>query len=127
MQIKIAGNAVVVTSSADMNQLKKLEKYNPKALRLFDKDDNQTFAVLTNTKSGISAAGVCFSEKSAEGKAQATLTFPEGTPADKRKSFVEDTFGIPLYNLAIIEQNIAHALTEVEEKFALVADSIQEV
>ena len=128
-KVKIVGNACVIESAAQLADLAMLQKYRPKALKLYENNDGkreEVFAIGV-TKSGngsISQYGASFApQPTAGGKAAITMLIPEDVknPVD----WVQDTIGVTILYLNKIEEQLAGALDEVEAELAAVASSIE--
>lgn len=113
-KIIIAGDAMVVESSATLEQIKTLEKYRPEALCLYDENKNVKFKVGTTTGNGtINGYGASFgsNSKNADPKASITMMMPAGT-VDAQK-YAEETIGAAILRLNEVEEQFAGALSEV--------------
>lgn len=124
-KIIIAGDAVVITSSKTLEEIKTLEKYNPKALILAEADIdclgnpipgtfNEVFKVATSSdKSSVSQHGVVFNgtSRGGEGFATATVVIPEGV--EDVNEYVMDTMGKAIIRLNVVEDSLSDAISEV--------------
>lgn len=127
-RIKIAGNAVVITSTLKLEVIKKMEKYNPDALCLVevkDNEENEIFRIATGKTSTISKFGITFMEANAEGFATATVMLPEGT-TDK-KAYIKDNFATALFMLKDLEDAVTTACAQLEAAYAKLDEDIMEV
>ena len=125
--ITIAGSAMVLTSALKLEDIIKLEKYRPKALRLYGGEDGKelVFAIGTCSSGGdICDEGVSFGGKNAEGYAQMTVTF-EGIPASEIKPMVAECFGAALMNLNKLEAGIPAVLNQLQQEYDQVQSMIQ--
>lgn len=116
MTIKIVGQALVITSSLKRDDIETLAKYNPKALRLVEKQkdsDVEKFRVSVGEGNSISRCGISFGNVTADGLAQCSVLLPN-MEADKRADFVKNELGMALYSLSQIETQTAAALTTVK-------------
>jgi len=125
--IKIVGNAAVVESGHSLEDLKKVEKYRPDSLRLYEGDGNSkhvVFAVGTTKGNGtINSVGAEFGETTTEdGKATISMLMPEGTKEPKK--WVEEHIGVAILKLNKIEAQYAPALADVAEEQAAVQAAI---
>lgn len=125
--VKVVGNAAVVVSSADLDDVKTLAKYRPEALMLYKgegKDKEPVFMVSTGKGDGsINKNGAVFgSATTADGKATITLRIPEGT--EDVKAWVEEAIGVSILHLKKVEAQFADALDEVKTEKKAVAESI---
>ena len=114
--VKILGDAAVVTSSITMENLQTLKKYCPKALQLMGGENGKEVVFMVDTAKGegvMNNYGISFGRVSRdEAKfAQLTMHIPADV-ADAKKWFV-DAFGGAIANLIKIEEQIPDALSEV--------------
>ena len=127
-RIKIAGNAVVLTSKLKLDTIKKLEKYIPNALVLVSTEDNEEreiFRVATGKTGSISKYGVSFATADKDGFATITTNIPEDV-TDK-KVYVKDNFATILLMLKDIEAVAETTLAEFEADYAKLDEEIEEV
>ena len=127
-RIKIAGNAVVLTSKLKLDTIKKLEKYVPGALVLVSTEDNEEreiFRVATGKTGSISKYGVSFATADKDGFATITTNIPEDV-TDK-KVYVKDNFATILLMLKDIEAVAETTLAEFEADYAKLDEEIEEV
>lgn len=125
--IKIAGAAVVVESAHSLEDLKKVEKYRPDALHLYEGEGlnrRDVYCICSTKGNGtINSVGAEFGEVTTEGgKATITIPLPEGTKDPKK--WVEDNIGVAILKLNKIEAQYAPALAEVDEEQAAVRAAI---
>lgn len=127
-RVKIAGNAMILTSTLKFATIQKMEKYNNNALCLVElnKDEEvEVFRINTGKFSGVSKYGITFAEVNKDGYAVATILFPEGV-TDK-KAYIKDNFGTTLFMLADLEAAVETACAELEAAYAQLDDDIEEV
>lgn len=119
---KVTGGACVITSTMKLEDIKKLERYAPESLALYDDDGNQTFAVDTSSGNGsISNWGATFGKHTtADGYATITLPYDGEDPA----KFVEDNYGVGIYKLSQLEALVDEALAEVSRMLGDIRASI---
>lgn len=124
-KITIAGNAMVVTSDYTTEQIKKLEKYLPKALVLVDaKTDEEVFKVGTAKSGNINKFGVSFDGVSRDGEAKACLTLQIPSDVEDAVKFVADNYGTALMYLNEVEAALPDALEDVEAQQAKILANI---
>ena len=125
MKVSITGNAFALTSTLTVKHIMLLQKYNPDALCLTNKDGDVIFSVsYAEGKDAIAKFGVTFGGKghTAEGFATYTGMIPCGT-ADV-KEYVADLVGAVKANLEKVEAQAAEAARTVETDKAALIDSI---
>ncbi len=126
-KIVIAGNAVVVTSSLKLEEIKTIEKYRPKALILMGGDDKKepVFSIDTRSDVGvINAYGATFANASHDDEKLATITMCMDNPQGDIKEWVADRLGGALMNLNKLEATLPAVLAEIEDEKAAVMESI---
>ena len=127
-RIKIAGNALVLTSKLKFATIQKMEKYNPDALCLVEvknDEENEIFRIGTGKSSSIGKYGITFMEANREGFATATILFPENV-SDK-KEYIKDNFATALFMLSDLEDAVNTACAELEAAYAKLDKEIEEV
>ena len=126
--IKIVGGVAVVESAAKLDTIKKLQKYRPRSLSLFEEIDGEkeeVFAVCAAPKGAgsINKYGVSFGAATTEdGKATVTLMIPDGT--ENAKKWVKETVGTAILNLNKIEAQFAGAIEEIDTELAAIEANI---
>ena len=128
-KITIAGDAVVVTSSKKLEDIKTLEKYRPNALQLFETNENgkrePVFAVgTTNGKGSITEYGASFGSTAPDGSGLATITMPVPGGASDVKQAVADMVGVAIISLNKVEQQVDAALASVQADKTAVMETI---
>lgn len=127
-RIKIAGNAVVLTSKLKFATIQKMEKYNKDALCLVETkndEENEIFRIGTGKVSSIGKFGITFMEADKNGFAVATIMLPAGV-TDK-KEYIKDNFGTTLFMLADLEAAVETACARLEAAYAELDNDIEEV
>lgn len=124
MKVRHMGNAVVISSGISYSELALLQKVNPEALILRDKDGEPIFrvAVDTGTDGGnINPYGIEFRKT---GDDDATVT--EFTPnVEDFKESILDKLGAALGNLLKIEEAAPAAIAEAKEARDKIAANIE--
>lgn len=120
-EIKIVGDAVVLTSGVKYEDIKLLEKYKPEALRLYKTNDEGkkecVFTVATtNGQGGINAYGALFAGAAHDGSGLATVTdkVPAGVTPENLKEKVAEMVGTGIISLKQVEAQIPDALAAVK-------------
>lgn len=121
--IKIAGGAAALISGLTLEEIKLLEKYNPKALALRDGDE-EIFRVSTGSKGGISKFGMCFAAATRDAAALAEVT--QEIPADvtDAKEFAVETIGAAVLSLNSVEAQAKDALAGLKTQLDLVRETV---
>lgn len=125
-RIIIAGDAMIIESAHTLETIKTLEKYNPKALELFE-DDGKAVVFKVGTTSGkgsINAYGASFgsTSKNADKRAIITMELPVGI--DDATTYAEDVVGRAIIKLNAVEAQFETALASVAEEKATIRESI---
>lgn len=126
-KITIAGDAIVITSSLKLEDIKTVEKYRPEALVLLDEDGEQVFRVGTTTGAGnITKYGAEFGSETRddEKKAIMTLVFTCNDKSMSIKEVVADKIGAYVLNLSKVEDNIPAVLGEIKAEKERIMESI---
>ena len=127
-KVKIAGNAIVLTSTLKFDTIKKMEKYNKKALCLVEvkKDEEiEIFRIGTGKIASLSQYGVTFNEANKDGFAIATIMLPEETK--DKKAFIKDNYASALFMLKDLEAAVATDSARLDAAYAELDNYIEEV
>jgi hypothetical protein len=124
-KIIVSGDGVTVKFDKTLDEIKTLEKHNPKALRLFDEDKNEVFRVASISGEGsINAYGATFGSESRDDAKNAILTLIMPSEARDAKAWVEEVIGTAILKLNKVEAQMTEALTQVNSDLAAVRESI---
>ena len=121
-KIYIVGTSVTITSDLMLEDLKRLEKFNPDALKLVDPETKEEIFRVGAKSSGISNHGIAFNETDAAGRATMTQLIPG--PASKRSEHVVESFGKSLMNFDKVEAQIVEALSTLSQEQSRLAAAI---
>lgn len=125
--IRIAGNAIVLTSRLKLETIKKMEKFNPNTLALVEvnkDEENEIFRIETGTIGSISKYGICFNSSNKEGYAQVTTLLPEGV-TDK-KGYIKDNLATVIFMLKDLEEAVNSSCAQLDAAFAQLDSEIVE-
>lgn len=115
--VDISGASAVLVSDVDLADWKKVEKYEPDALRIIDEEGNTVFRVMTGGTVGTADNyGVCFGDYTNGGKATVTALFD--TDIEDKTQAIKDMMGNGLLDLNEIEEGIPAVLEAIAEKEA---------
>ena len=128
-KITIAGEAIVVTSSLKLEDIKKVEKYRPKALYLMGGEDGKEpiFRVSAPKRGegSINKVGAEFVDTTHDDDKLACITMIfTGESGEDIKEAVADEIGVAILNLNKIEAAIPGVLREIEAEKASVMENI---
>lgn len=128
-KVKIAGNAVILSTDIKLEDLNKLNKRYPEALCLYQMEQDEIielFRVLpTNTTSNISKYGIVFAEQDTNGNARATILLPENV--ENKKEYLKEEFGMALIYLNKILIKAKDYAQELNEMFKELDEVIEEI
>lgn len=117
-KVLIAGDAMVITSSRTLEEIKTLEKYMPKALSLYEQDETgkavEVFKVGSTEGAGnINKFGASFGSASHDGNGYATITviIPEGV--EDAVAYASERVGYSVVKLNQVEEQFTNALSVV--------------
>lgn len=127
-KVVIAGEAVVVTSSVKLADLRKIAKYRPEALVLKGGEDGKEpiFRVGVCSGSGkINKYGAEFGTETHDDAKLATITLvvSEGMSGDVREA-VAESIGTSILNLNKLEATIPAILAEIDAEKGAILDNI---
>lgn len=125
--IKIVGGVAVIESALKLEDIKKLAKYRPAALSLFEgtgKDKEEVFQIGAGRGYGsISTYGASFGgHTTTDGKATITIEIPEGT--EDPKAYIADKVGVAILNLNKVEAQFEAANADIDQEIAAINANI---
>lgn len=121
----IAGNAVVITSTMKLEELKMVQKYRPDALVIKGGEDNKEELFRVGAGScGINTYGVSFEHETYGEEKLATISFELSYKGDDVKGYIADKFGAALKNLETIEKKLPKVIEEINKERAAIMDGI---
>ena len=128
-KINVCGNAAVISMGVTLENIKTLEKYKPKALRLIEADDDgnkeEVFRIETVSEGGgISKYGASFSSTTHGPEKFAAITLALPNDVDDVTKYVADKFGLAIMRLNKVEAQFADALTAVAAEQAAILGNI---
>ena len=127
-KIKIAGNAIVLTSTLKFETIQKMEKLDKNSLCLVEvknDEENEVFRIATGKQGSISKYGIVFSEANKNGYATATVLLPENV-TDK-KGYIKENFMTTLIMLNQLEEVVATHCAELETMYENLENEIEEI
>lgn len=124
-KITVAGQAVVLTSSLKLEDIKTIKKYRPKALIVYGGDDGKEleFAISAGTVEDISKNGICFANETRDG-GYATITLTTSYAGEDIKDYVADEIGTAFIHLQSLEDTLEPVIEEIEAQRAELKNSI---
>lgn len=131
--IKVLGDAVVLTSDLKIEDIEMVQKLRPQETSLWEEKDGKqvpVFRISVSEDDGkvhpgdISAYGITFRKASREGGfAQITFAVPRGEGS--LKELVADAFGGPLMNLLQLEEKMRDVIRDIAELKQAALDMIE--
>lgn len=121
-KIKIAGDAIVIESKFTLEDILALEKYDKKALSLYEKDEgtgkiSKDFRVATTEGAGsLSQYGASFDSATRDEHGYACITMLLPPYIDDAKDYVAEELGSAFAKLVKVEEQIPAALAKVEQQ-----------
>lgn len=127
-KIKVAGDAVIVTSSMKKEDLLAINKYRPEALTLMGGEENKTPIFAITVRDGgdgeFNPHGVRFTSATRDENKFATLTLTyKDIPTDV-KDWAADKFGTAIERLNALEEKLPAVLRDIAAVKAKVCESI---
>ena len=126
--VKKFGEAVVITSAAKLEDIRKIAKYRPEALILRDENDEPLFGICVsaNRRGEISPFGIEFGGCDGNGFAQMTAAYagPAGDD-DAVKAAIADSIGAQVAMLTKLEESFPALIEEIDAEVAAILASIE--
>jgi len=126
-KIVIAGDAVVITSSLKLEDIRTIAKYRPEALTLMGGEDGKEpiFAIgVTNGPGSINEFGASFGRETRDDEKLATVTMVAENVTGDVKEWVADRIGGAIMHLYELEQKLPDVLDEVLLQREIVMEAI---
>lgn len=128
-RITIVGDAVVITSTQKLEDIKLLEKYRPKALCLYETDESGKSECIfrvgsTNGEGGISQYGASFGGETHDDAKLATITMSLPRGVVDAKQHVAEAVGVAILSLNKVEAQFEAALNDVKAEKDAVMENI---
>ena len=127
-KITIAGDSIVITSSKTLGEIKDLEKYRPKALRLYERDEDgnksEVFRVASGTVGVINGNGAVFASVTHDDQKLASITMPIPAGTANAVDYAADLFGNAIMMLNQVEAQFEDAINDVAAEKAVIRECI---
>ena len=125
--IKKFGEAVVITSAAKLEDIKKLAKYRPEALTLYSEGEEKepmfTVGLCAKKTGSVSKYGIEFGGASDEGFAQVTMIY--AGPDEGVAEALADTIGPQINQLNKLEESFPAVLEQIDADIAAIMSCIE--
>ncbi len=126
--VLVAGHSAIITSSLSVEEIKKVQKYQPDALTLKDEEGEPIFKIgfAAHGTGDVSKFGVEFdAAPGVNGKAVVTMAFcPGDGNEDEVKTALAEIIGAAMVNLSKIEAAVPGILESVNAKIEAVKATI---
>ena len=127
-KVVIAGEAVVITSTLKLEEIKNIAKYRPAELTLKGGENGKEpiFAIAPTTGAGsINQNGASFGREASDGSGLACVTMVKsGVPTEEVKEWAADTLGSAIINLNALEAKLPEVLDAIAAEKATVMENI---
>lgn len=126
-KITIAGDAIVITSSLKLEDIKTVQKYRPEALLLHDEDNEPVFCVgITDGAGNITKYGAEFGRETRDDEKKATMTliYTSDDEGIDIKEAVVDNIGAAILSLNKIEETVPAVLGEIKAEKERIMENI---
>lgn len=124
MKTTIVLDKVVLTSAFTMEELKKVEKFNPEELRIVDKDGEPVFVLGVGDKGEVSKYGVTYNKVANDGKAAVELLIKGETPEEK-KTYVAEELGRIIASIKVVEDGIETCLAVIAAQIEDIKETVE--
>ncbi len=115
-KIYVMGGAAVLVSGVKLEDWKRVEKYTPDALTIFNEEDEPIFKIKTGTGGGsINQYGIVWGSYLGD-EGQATVTVLLDDEITDKKQAVSEIMGSALLDLMTIESMIPKLLEDIHQK-----------
>lgn len=118
-------DAITIVSDITQETYEKAQRYAPQSLQLRE-DKNVVFAIGVSACGSTNKNGIGFTGVNADGKLYTTMTCPKfgSLSAADARAELEADFGMILFNLKKIEDQVTAAVGAASAAIATVSDSI---
>lgn len=125
MKLTNTFDAVTISTRLTQDQLSKAHKYAPESLTLMD-DKKPIFAIVEGCCGSVNKNGIVFANADRTGALYVTVTNDRiaALPEAETRTILEEEFGIILFRLKQIEDQVELAVGIAAETIASVAASI---
>ena len=114
--IKVIGDAMIVTSAIKMEDIKLLQRLDADGLIARDKDDEPVYAVFTGASGFMEDTGIRFTGADRDGFATVTILLPS-TTQDKREEYIKENYAMAITALQTMEELLAEYLISFKAKY----------
>ena len=128
-KMTIAGDSLVITSSHTLEDIKKIAKYDPRALKLYELNEDgkpeEIFTVAPAKEAGsINQYGASFGSTTHDDAKLATITLPIPANVPDAVQYAAETYGRAVMLLRRVESQFGEALARIDAEMDAILDSI---
>lgn len=124
MKVTVMGEALVITLRTTLEDLQKVAKYEPEALKLKDEDGDTVYSISVKGTPGINEFGAVFGAATFDDKKLAVITMKVDPGEEDIKDYVADKYGAAIGYLNEIEEKLPGVVTAIKEKRERIKDGI---
>lgn len=125
-KIDVVGQAVVVTSTLKLEDIKMVKKYRPQALVLKGGEDKkeEIFRIDACGEGSINKFGAAFNDTTRNDEKFARLTLTTNYSGDNIKEFIADELGEAIAHLKALEAVLPEVIESIKAERKALVDSI---
>lgn len=129
MKASVKSNILFITSDYSIDDLKKVAKYRPDAMKLVEGEGDEKHtvaAICVGTKSSVAPNGIVFAPVGGTtGKAVVTMELPTDCDSeDEVRNYIHEKVGMTVINGTKIEAQVADALASIDADFTAMDEAI---
>ena len=130
-KIVVVGDNLVITSARKVEEIELLKKYDSKALRLYETNEetgkkDEVFRICMSAGDGsVSNCGICFAGPTHDENGYATVSMKIPADVTDIKGYVADTVGVAVTRLKQVEGQFDDALAKIRANRDEVLNTIQ--
>ena len=125
MKTTIVMNECVISSELTMEELKKIEKFQPEKLEVIDPETKAVkFKVATGDRGSVGTYGITFNCETAEGKKAAVKIPVCGETVDEKKAYIAENYGAALAQVKAMEDGLKTTFKAIEDELKAIAEGI---
>lgn len=125
MKTTIVMNECVISSELTMEELKKIEKFQPEKLEVIDPETKAVkFKVATGDRGSVGTYGITFNCETAEGKKAAVKIPVCGETVDEKKAYIAENYGAALAQVKAMENGLKTTFKAIEDELKTIAEGI---
>lgn len=123
-KITVTGEALVVTLRVSLENLQRVAKYRPEALKLKDENGDPIYSISVKGTPGINDFGATFGAATYDENKYAAITMKVNPGDQDIKEYIADTYGAAINYLGEIEEKLPGVITEINEERERIKEGI---